>query len=171
MFDEVKILYSISLVFFLYVRLYWGCATERKGGQETAWAPAAFFSCQERCQGLPSQLSAQCFRIRDILVRIRIFGFVPLTNGSGSDSVSWSCSFLQWASRRKQKIVLFSPSFYAYFFLGTLTSFFKDKKSSRSHKTVEIKVFLTIFACWRSRIRGSRSRRPNNIRIRNTVSA
>jgi hypothetical protein len=32
-------------------------------------------------------------------------------------------------------------------FEGTcVTSFFKDKKSKRSHKTVEIKVFLTIFA-------------------------
>jgi hypothetical protein len=31
-------------------------------------------------------------------------------------------------------------------FEGTLTSFFKGKKSKRSHKTVEIKVFLTIFA-------------------------
>jgi hypothetical protein len=29
--------------------------------------------------------------------------------------------------------------------LGTFTSFFKDKKSKRSLKTVEIKVFLTIF--------------------------
>jgi hypothetical protein len=29
---------------------------------------------------------------------------------------------------------------------GTFTSFFKDKKPKRSHKTVEIKVFLTIFA-------------------------
>ena len=31
-------------------------------------------------------------------------------------------------------------------FEGTFTSFFKDKKSKRSHKTVEIKVFLTILA-------------------------
>ena len=31
-------------------------------------------------------------------------------------------------------------------FEGTFTSFFKDKKSKRSHKTVGIKVFLTIFA-------------------------
>jgi hypothetical protein len=31
-------------------------------------------------------------------------------------------------------------------FEGTFTSFFKDKKSNRSHKTVEIKVFLTVFA-------------------------
>jgi hypothetical protein len=31
-------------------------------------------------------------------------------------------------------------------FKGTFTSFFKDKKSKRSHKTIEIKVFLTFFA-------------------------
>jgi hypothetical protein len=31
-------------------------------------------------------------------------------------------------------------------FEGTFTSFFKDKKSKRRHKTVEIKVFFTIFA-------------------------
>jgi hypothetical protein len=31
-------------------------------------------------------------------------------------------------------------------FEGTFTSFFKDKKSKRSHKKVGIKVFLTIFA-------------------------
>ncbi len=31
-------------------------------------------------------------------------------------------------------------------FEGTFTLFFKDKKSQRSHKTVGIKVFLTIFA-------------------------
>jgi hypothetical protein len=31
-------------------------------------------------------------------------------------------------------------------FEGTFTSCFKDKKSKRSHKTIEIKVFLTIFA-------------------------
>jgi hypothetical protein len=31
-------------------------------------------------------------------------------------------------------------------FGGTFTSFFKDKKSKRRHKSVGIKVFLTIFA-------------------------
>ena len=31
-------------------------------------------------------------------------------------------------------------------FEGTFTSFFKDKKSKRSHKTVKIKVVLTILA-------------------------
>jgi hypothetical protein len=34
-------------------------------------------------------------RIRDILVRIRIRGFVPLTNGSGAGSGSGSCYFRQ----------------------------------------------------------------------------
>ncbi len=32
------------------------------------------------------------------------------------------------------------------FFEGTFSSFFKDTTHNRSHKTVEIKVFLTIFA-------------------------
>ncbi len=31
-------------------------------------------------------------------------------------------------------------------FEGTFSSFFKGKNSKRSHKTVKIKVFLTIFA-------------------------
>jgi hypothetical protein len=31
-------------------------------------------------------------------------------------------------------------------FEDTFTSFYKDKRSKRSHKTVGIKVFLTIFA-------------------------
>jgi hypothetical protein len=32
--------------------------------------------------------------------------------------------------------------------LGTFTSVFKDDKYLRSHKTLEIKVFLNFFACW-----------------------
>jgi hypothetical protein len=36
--------------------------------------------------------------------------------------------------------------FYLFIFEGTFTLFFKDKKSERSRKTVEIKGFLTIFA-------------------------
>ncbi len=42
-------------------------------------------------------------QIRDILVRIRIRGSVPLTNGSRSSSGSGSCSFRHWLSRRQQK--------------------------------------------------------------------
>jgi hypothetical protein len=41
---------------------------------------------------------------------------------------------------------IFFKLFYLFLFEGTFTSFFKDRKSYRSHKTVEIKVFL-YFAC------------------------
>ncbi len=33
-----------------------------------------------------------------------------------------------------------------FLFEGTFTSLFKDKKSERSHKTVEIEIFLLFFA-------------------------
>ena len=41
---------------------------------------------------------------------------------------------------------ILKKSFCILLFEGTFTSIFEDKKSKRSHKTVEIKVFLTIFA-------------------------
>ncbi len=45
------------------------------------------------------------------------------------------------------KKLIFLKGFSAYYFLKVkFTSFFKDKKSKRSPKTVGIKVFLTIFA-------------------------
>ncbi len=44
-----------------------------------------------------------------------------------------------------KKLILFSLNFSAYFFFEcTFKTFFKDKKSKRSHKTVGIKVLLTI---------------------------
>ncbi len=80
-------------------------------------------------------------RIHDILVWIRIRGSTPLTNGSGS------FYFHHWPSRCQQKIFFFKQVFFCILlFKGTFTSFFKDKKSKISHKTVEIKVFLTILA-------------------------
>ncbi len=45
-----------------------------------------------------------------------------------------------------KKLILFIIFFCLLLFEGTFTSFFKDKKSKRSHKTVGINVFLTIFA-------------------------
>jgi hypothetical protein len=71
-------------------------------------------------------------QIHDILVwiRIRIRGSMPLTNGSGSGS----CFFFRHEPRQKFFCLLL--------FEGTFTSFFKDKKSKRSHKIVGIKVFL-----------------------------
>jgi hypothetical protein len=44
------------------------------------------------------------------------------------------------------KKLTFYKVFCFLLFEGTFTSYFKDKKSKRSHKTVGIKVFLTIFA-------------------------
>jgi hypothetical protein len=46
----------------------------------------------------------------------------------------------------KIKQIFCKTVFCILLFEGTMTSFFKEKKSKRSHKTVEIKVFLTIFA-------------------------
>jgi hypothetical protein len=40
----------------------------------------------------------------------------------------------------------FKKFFCLLLFEGTFTSFFKDKKSKRSHKTVGINILLTIFA-------------------------
>jgi hypothetical protein len=60
---------------------------------------------------------------------------------------SRSSHFHHWLSRRQQK-TNFKKVFLHIIFAVTFTSFFKDKKSKRSHKTVEVKVFLTIFANW-----------------------
>jgi len=45
-----------------------------------------------------------------------------------------------------KKLIFLIQFFCLLLFEGTFTSFFKDKKSKRSHKTVGIKVFLTMFA-------------------------
>ncbi len=85
------------------------------------------------------------FEIRNFvntLIRIRICGSMPLTNGSGSGSFY----FHHWPSRCQQKKNFFKKLFCIVLFEGTFTSFFKGNKSKRSHKTVEIKVFHTIFA-------------------------
>ncbi len=92
------------------------------------------------------------FRIHEILVwiKIRIRGSKPLTNwswsrfGSGSGRGSGSYTVLV--------IDLMMPTKNCFFYLllceGTFTSFSKDKKSIKSHKTVGIKPFLTVFAWW-----------------------
>jgi hypothetical protein len=45
-----------------------------------------------------------------------------------------------------KKLTFLKKFFCILLFEDIFTSFFKDKKSKRSHKTAEIKVFLTIFA-------------------------
>ncbi len=94
------------------------------------------------------------FRIHDSLVwiQIRIRGSMPLTNGSGFGS--GSCYFRHWPSRRQQKTNLKKKFFCLLTFwrYRTFTSCFKDKKSKRSHKTVESR-FLLIFLLHYRRIR------------------
>jgi hypothetical protein len=53
-----------------------------------------------------------------------------------------SVTDLQDASKK----LILKKFFCLLLFEGTFTSFFKDKKSKRSYKTVGIKAFLTIFA-------------------------
>ncbi len=116
-------------------------------------------------------------RIHDSLVwiRIQIHGSMPLTNGSGSGF--GSSYFRHWPSQDANKKNFFFFKFFCLLlFEGTLTSFFKDKKSKRSHKAVGIK-FIFYYFCLLvegsgsirlSNESGSGSRRPKNIRIRNT---
>ncbi len=81
--------------------------------------------------------------IRDILVRIRIRGSVPLWPMNPDPDHAIFVFDLQDANK---KLFFFSTFFCLLLFEGTFTSLFLDKKSWRSHKTVWIKVFLTIFA-------------------------
>jgi hypothetical protein len=80
-------------------------------------------------------------RIHDILVwiRIRIRGSMPLTNGSGSGFRSFY--FHHSPSRCQQKTNLKKKFFCTLLFIGTFTSFFKDK-SQKESQIVRIKVFL-----------------------------
>jgi hypothetical protein len=83
-------------------------------------------------------------RIRDILVRIRILGSVPLTNGSGFRILLFSSVTFKTPTKN---IFFLSKFLCSFLFEGIFTSFCKDKKSQRSHKTVEISVFRHFFAC------------------------
>ncbi len=71
---------------------------------------------------------------------VRIRGSVPLTNGIGfgynSGSGSGSCYFRLWPSRCQLKLICFLYFFMLITFEDTFTSFFRDKKSERSHKIV-----------------------------------
>ncbi len=96
-------------------------------------------------------------------------GSMPLTNGSGFGSGSFF--FRHKPSRCQQKTNLKKKFFCILLFEGTFKSFFKDKKSKRSHKTGSGSIHLTDGS-------GFGSRRLKNmwirwiwirIQIRNTV--
>jgi hypothetical protein len=67
----------------------------------------------------------------------------PDANPDSDPSPSVFITDLQDANKK----LILKKFFCVLLFEGTFTSFFKNKKSKskRSHKTVEIKVFLTIF--------------------------
>ncbi len=74
-------------------------------------------------------------RIHDILVRIRVRGSMPLTNGSRSGS----CYFRHWPSRRQQKLIL-KISFSSYYFLKVdLHHFQRQKVQKKSQNSRMIK--------------------------------
>ncbi len=114
-----------GIFFFHYI-------SDKKG------AGTAGVLCTNECDSI----YAPVLLIHDILVGIRIRGSMPLTNGSGS------CYFPHWPSRANKKLFFSKFSCFFLFFEGIFTSFFKDKKSKRSHKTVGIKVLLTFIAWW-----------------------
>jgi hypothetical protein len=85
------------------------------------------------------------FRIRDILIRIRILGSVPMDCGLGS------CSLFSMAFKSTINKFLFQSFFCLLLTVVTFTSVFNEK-SLKSHKTVKIKVFL-LFLLFDERIR------------------
>jgi hypothetical protein len=73
---------------------------------------------------------------------------LPLTNGSGPnpDSDPDPALFVTDLQDANKKLIFIKKVFLLLLFEGTFTLFFKDKKPKRGHRTVKIKVFLTIFA-------------------------
>ncbi len=72
---------------------------------------------------------------------------MPLTNDPDSDPDADLDPAIFIIDPQDANITLIQKKVFCIFFLeGTFTSFFKDKKSKRSHKTVEIMVFLLIVA-------------------------
>jgi hypothetical protein len=108
---------------------------------ESCW----FFSTTLRRFGFESAWLKAVLRIRDSVVWIRIHGFLPMTNGSGSGILLFS----QWPSRGQQKFKIFCSSlsdgmYHIYIIFQRL----KVRQSVRSHETLGIKVFFIILA-WR----------------------
>ncbi len=74
----------------------------------------------------------------------------------------WILLFKSLADKRPAKKKFLKKNFCLLLFEGTFTSVIIDNKSKRSHKIVEIRVFLLFYVL----MEGSRSGRPKNIRIR-----
>ncbi len=103
------------------------------------------------------------FRVRDILVRIRILGSVPLTSGSHCDPALF-VKDLQDANKK----YFFSCKFECFFlFEDTFTSFFENKNKSHKEVTKQKKSrFFFIFLLVDGRVRIWIRIRTNKLRIR-----
>jgi hypothetical protein len=78
------------------------------------------------------------FRIRDIWIRIQILGSVHWVADPDLDPASGHALFFSgFQDANKNKFFLLITVLP----VGTLASVFKDNKSLRSHKTVDIKIF------------------------------
>ncbi len=101
-----------------------------------------------------------------IRIRFRTRGSMPLTNRSGF--WSGSCYFRYWPLRRQQK----TKSFSVYYFLKLHSHHFLKIKILKSHKWSFLYYFCLMIEGSGSipltNGSGSGSRRPKNIRIRNT---
>jgi hypothetical protein len=93
----------------------------------------ASFKSLKKCVG--SELDPDQLDEIQVWIRIR-------TKMSRIPQHCWKLKLTGPLSRRHLK----KKFFCIILFEGTFTSYFKGQKSKRSHKTVEIKVFLTIFA-------------------------
>jgi hypothetical protein len=80
------------------------------------------------------------FRIRDILIQIRILGVGSVHWITDPDPYPDTALF---GSGFQDKKIVLLPSFFAYFLLhADVTSVFEDNMSFGSHKTVENVVYL-----------------------------
>ncbi len=121
--------------------------------------PPSFFSLDTdgRVVRLQNKLYKQSRKPK--LCKIQCSGPMTFWCGSGSGSANHASDkwirmririllFRHWPSRPQQKTNLKTKIFCLLLFEGTFLSFFEDEKVKRSHNTVGIQVFLTIFAWW-----------------------
>ncbi len=164
---SVPLPYQIAWWFFCHSDLPSGSSSapeERMQPPVVAGDPSSS-SSRERSNSLSHAQQAGWLIRRSVWSGKQCCRSVPLTNGSGLGSGPGSCYFRQWPSRWQLQMsyhwftdpdpapdpdtAFFSMAFKFFCLLlfdATFTSFFKDKKSWRSHKTATIKVFLTISA-------------------------
>jgi hypothetical protein len=86
-------------------------------------------------------ISEAVLQIHEIFVWIRIPGSMPLDKWIRMRILLYSSFTFKTPTKTNKK-----NFFCLLLFEGTFTTFFKENKSQRSHKTVGMKVYLTIFA-------------------------